>query len=86
MDAYRWQDVACCKEHAAQYFAAIAESRNESVETLPEEYKNLLKSEQKSEPEIEFVFTESSSVDTPDEILAEESKPKGKSKKKRYSY
>lgn len=24
---FRWQDVACCKEHGALYFAQIEESR-----------------------------------------------------------
>lgn len=28
-DKYRWQDVACCKEHAAQYFAEVAMARGE---------------------------------------------------------
>ena len=28
-DKYRWQDVACCKEHAMQYFAAVAKARGE---------------------------------------------------------
>lgn len=31
-DKYRWQDVACCREHAAEYFALIAASRNEVTE------------------------------------------------------
>lgn len=26
-DMYRWQDVACCQEHGAEYFRLIAESR-----------------------------------------------------------
>ena len=30
-NAYRWQDVACCPEHAAIYFTKIAESRNEDA-------------------------------------------------------
>lgn len=42
---YRWQDVACCKEHAAEYFAAIAVSRGLPVESsMPAEYYSLLKS------------------------------------------
>ena len=31
--ALRWQDIACCKEHAAQYFEEIARSRGEIPET-----------------------------------------------------
>lgn len=30
-DIYRWQDVACCVEHGAQYFELIAASRNKAV-------------------------------------------------------
>lgn len=26
---FRWQDVACCPEHGAEYFRKIAESRGE---------------------------------------------------------
>lgn len=26
---FRWQDVACCPEHAERYFAQIAESRQQ---------------------------------------------------------
>lgn len=29
--AFRWQDVACCPEHAAIYFERIAESRGQAV-------------------------------------------------------
>jgi hypothetical protein len=39
---YRWQDVACSKEHAAQYFAKIAESRGQSLDSIPKEYTDLL--------------------------------------------
>lgn len=31
---YRWQDVACCPEHAAEYFDRIAVSRGEKAEDL----------------------------------------------------
>ena len=31
---FRWQDVACCKEHAAKYFALIAASRGEPAPVL----------------------------------------------------
>ena len=27
-DVFRWQDVACCAEHGAEYFAQIEASRN----------------------------------------------------------
>lgn len=26
-DRFRWQDVACCKEHAMEYFALVAAAR-----------------------------------------------------------
>lgn len=26
-DRFRWQDVACCKEHATEYFALVAAAR-----------------------------------------------------------
>ena len=39
-NAYRWQDVACCPEHAAIYFTKIAESRNEDAVFEVNEYKN----------------------------------------------
>lgn len=28
-EIFRWQDVACCKEHGSQYFAEVMTSRNE---------------------------------------------------------
>lgn len=28
---YRWQDVACCVEHGAEYFARVMEARGESI-------------------------------------------------------
>ena len=40
--AFRWQDVACCEEHANQYFRAIAISRGELI---PEETKQKEKEE-----------------------------------------
>ncbi len=59
---YRWQDVACCPEHAAVYFAQIAESRgtklpDEIVAILPKSpkkkspEKTIAEDEPKSEPE-----------------------------------
>lgn len=40
-ESLRWQDVACCKEHAEQYFYAIALSRGEaqkpSLQEVPSE-------------------------------------------------
>ena len=34
-DAFRWQDVACCPEHGAEYFKAILISRGEYKEEEP---------------------------------------------------
>jgi hypothetical protein len=28
---FRWQDVACCPEHGAIYFAQVAEARNKTA-------------------------------------------------------
>lgn len=39
---YRWQDVACCKEHAALYFAEIAASRGTGLDDIPDEFTRLL--------------------------------------------
>jgi hypothetical protein len=36
----RWQDVACCPEHAAIYFEEIARARGEYVEPIHAEAKN----------------------------------------------
>lgn len=36
-DLYRWQDVACCVEHGAEYFALVEASR--SVVEKPAESK-----------------------------------------------
>lgn len=34
--AFRWQDVACCREHAMEYFAKIEEARSaEEVSNEP---------------------------------------------------
>ena len=66
---YRWQDVACCKEHAAQYFAEIAASRNQSIETLPDEYKELLDAKVE---ELIPVVSESEGMGTDDKLLVED--------------
>ena len=34
-DGNRWQDVACCIEHATQYFKAVAIARGELKEEAP---------------------------------------------------
>jgi len=39
---YRWQDVACCPEHAAEYFAKIAAARSQSIDAIPTEFTELL--------------------------------------------
>ena len=31
-DIFRWQDVACCPEHAAKYFAAVEAARKADTE------------------------------------------------------
>lgn len=36
---FRWQDVACCPEHGAMYFARVADSRGEK---LPKSVASLL--------------------------------------------
>ncbi|MBP5463310.1 MAG: hypothetical protein J6Y20_14485 [Lachnospiraceae bacterium] len=28
---FRWQDVACCQEHGAEYFALVAKARGEAT-------------------------------------------------------
>lgn len=89
---YRWQDVACSKEHAAQYFAQIAESRGQSLDSLPDEYSNLLDTKvEKVSPAV--VFDEPLEVDLDDaeiedivENIAEFTTSKRKSKKKDVSY
>lgn len=44
-DRFRWQDVACCKEHATEYFALVAAAR--AGETAP-----VVKNEQESVSEV----------------------------------
>lgn len=68
--AGRWQDVACCVEHGAEYFARIAESRGEA-ETKPETTPAV--EEIKEEPTAEAI----DSTDETDEA------PVSKRKKKR---
>lgn len=38
---FRYQDVACCPEHAQIYFASIAESRKKSCDSLTSTPLNL---------------------------------------------
>lgn len=86
---YRWQDVACCKEHAAEYFAAIAASRNESLDTIPEEYTSLLKPNTKvSEQPKEEVhgFVEMASADTVTEDIVDMVGARRKPKRKYFDY
>jgi len=33
---WRWQDVACCKEHAMEYIALVEQSRNKAKVTTQE--------------------------------------------------
>ena len=35
-EIFRWQDVACCAEHGAEYFAEVAAARGEVFPGLPE--------------------------------------------------
>lgn len=91
---YRWQDVACCKEHAAQYFAQIAESRGQSLDTIPKEYIELLpakKVEHKAEPvdvsdDPLEVVNDDEKIDDIIKDVADFTRPKGKSKRKTFGY
>ena len=38
-DIFRWQDVACCPEHGAEYFAKIAASRSPNTQDAQDEPK-----------------------------------------------
>ena len=39
-DRFRWQDVACCKEHAMEYFALVAAARaGEDAQVVKNEQK-----------------------------------------------
>ena len=35
-DIFRWQDVACCPEHAAEYFEAVQAERQKESESANE--------------------------------------------------
>ena len=51
-DSFRWQDVACCAEHGAEYFAQIEAARSGRVpktEVQPVKKDDSLKSEKKSD-------------------------------------
>lgn len=60
----RWQDVACCIEHAMEYFKAIAISRGEVVE---EESEPAVPAENEY-AEFEDIFDEISLEDKDDDI------------------
>lgn len=67
---YRWQDVACCKEHAAEYFAAIAASRNESLDSIPDEFTSLLKPKAASvAPQVTEPISDSTKAPITDTII-----------------
>lgn len=36
-EIFRWQDVACCEEHGAEYFSAIMAARGEAKPVIKEE-------------------------------------------------
>ena len=36
LNAFRWQDVACCQEHAKIYFDLVAKARGENTEPQDE--------------------------------------------------
>lgn len=50
--AFRWQDVACCVEHANQYFEEIAISRGEKK---PKETKQVEKENKDAFAKADFV-------------------------------
>ena len=87
---YRWQDVACCKEHAAQYFAEIAKSRGQSLDTIPKEYTDLLP--KKKVEQVVVADDPSEVVNDGKEVKSDSKKgagfaaSKGKSKKKTFGY
>ena len=65
---FRWQDVACCPEHAGIYFTQIKISRNESVSD--EEFKALnayLGTEDEPEDTAEELFDVYTDDDTDDD-------------------
>lgn len=51
---YRWDNVACCPEHAAIYFAEVEAARSGKPVTVEEEPKGNSIQEEK-EPEVEVV-------------------------------
>ena len=56
-----YQEVACCKEHAAEYFASIAASRNENKAEQKYDETVVIPEEKLEEPEfdtVEFVASE----------------------------
>lgn len=86
---FRWQDVACCKEHAAQYFANIAIARNDSLDAIPAEYRALLGDDISQSTENNEIIEDSQSmpeIDVIDYINIENTEPKKKFKKKHFDY
>lgn len=50
---FRWQDVACCPEHGAEYFAAIEASRSPKtpeVEEQPKPKRSVKRSKKQEDP------------------------------------
>lgn len=78
---YRWQDVACCPEHATQYFAEVAASRSKPVKTITTEFTGLLPKESDEVKETE-VKDGSDGFDDAESSATDESKPKRKNRKK----
>lgn len=75
-EKYRWQDVACCPEHASEYFAQVELARGikpkEEVQPVAEEIV---------EPEVKFDFMEVS-MDTGDDVVEEHKHVSKKSRRK----
>jgi len=64
--SFRWQDVACCPEHASEYFHAIAISRGEVIAEAEEQAEVMPES-----IEIEKNFEPDEAIDN-EEVLSEE--------------
>ena len=48
--AYRWQDVACCPEHGAEYLHRVLVARGEISDTVKHSAKQVRQSKQKNKP------------------------------------
>lgn len=67
---FRWQDVACCKEHGQEYFRQILEARKAAEEGVKE-----VKEDPKPEEEIEIdddEYEEDEDFDPEDDDLDDE--------------